>query len=765
MKRKKRAHLKAQELRQKAEELLNSRRPEPEELPPAEMPKLLHQLRVHQIELEMQNEELRQSQRELEASHVRYSDLYDFAPVGYLTLDEAGLILEANLTAARQLGVPRSRLLHRPFPLFAAQVDREECRRHLTRVFRSRERQRTEIRLTPKEGAEFFALMDSIFIQDATGKGLCRTSFTDITDRKRAEEILRLNEARSTALLRLHQMSDAPLPEITRVVVDDCVRLTESKFGFVGFISEDETVMHGPLWSARAMDQCAIDGKPIHFPIAQGGLWAETVRQRQPILVNDYASVYPGKRGYPEGHVPLSRFLGVPVVEEGRTVAVAAVANKEHDYDEADLFQLALLMEGTWSIQQRKQGQEALRQAHAELELRVEERTAELSLANEQLLREIEERILIGEQLRKSEERFRTLFLTVGSIIMSISPNRRILVFNQEAERLTGWQRQEVLGKDAFEVFVPEDTRDWIEAELARILTGELTRGFECPLKLRDGTTRLCLWNANLVPTFEGQPSEVILAGQDITELKQAEEDLRNSGRQLRLLTSQLLTIQEKERGRISRELHDELGQSLIILKFQLNSLLSKLPKTQMALQSDGQAMLHYLNETIENVRRLSQDLSPFLLEDIGLPVAIRHLLGNISVYAGIEVNSVRIDEIDQLFSQEAQITIYRILQECLTNIIKHSQATQVSLEIKKWHDYVSFKVIDDGKGFDLRQAQRRQARDKGIGLAAIKERLRLIKGSFKIRSQKGKGTIINFTIPIDLKGSEHDTLPDSTGR
>jgi PAS domain S-box-containing protein len=743
---------KAQELRRKAEELLNSRMLEAEELDPAEIPNLLHELQVHQIELEMQNEELRQAQVALEVSHAKYTDLYDFAPVGYLILNEAGLVLEANLTAAQQLGVPRSRLLHRPFPLLAVHQDREKLRRHLRQIFQSQERQSTEIRLAPKEGAEFFALVDSIFIQDATGRGLCRTSFTDITDRKRAEEVLRLNEARSAALLKLHQMTAAPLPEIIRMVVDDCVRLTESKFGFVGLMSEDETVMYGHLWSARAMDQCTIDGKPVHFPVTQGGLWAEAVRQRRPILVNDYLAAH--KKGYPAGHVSLSRFLVVPVVERERTVAVAAVANKEHDYGEADLFQLALLMEGTWSILQRKQGEEALRQAHAELELRVEERTTELRLANEQLLREMEERHLIGERLRKSEERFRILFHTVGSIIITISPNRRILEFNQEGERVTGWQRREVLGKDAFGVFVPEDARDRVDAELARVVAGELSRGFECPLKLRDGTTRLFLWNANLVPAPEGQPSEVIVGGQDITELKQAEKALQQSGRQLRLLTSQLLTIQEKERGRISRELHDELGQSLIILKFQLQSLLKKLPKTKEVLQTDGPAMLHYLDETIENVRRLSQDLSPFLLEDLGLPMAIRHLLENIRAYAEIEVSSVRLDEVGQLFSPEAQITIYRILQECLTNIIKHAQATQVWLEILKQDGQVSFKVIDNGRGFDVRQARSPQAKDKGIGLAAIGERLRLIRGVLKVRSQKGKGTSITFTIPIDLKES-----------
>lgn len=428
MKKKKGESRKAQELRRKAENLLNSWLLDAEKLAPVEMVNLLHELRVHQIELEMQNEELRQAQVALETSQASYADLYDFAPVGYLTLDEAGLILQANLTAALQLGISRNRLLHCPFPLLTASQEREKLRRHIREVFQSQERQSAEISLTPKKGMGFVALMDSIFIQDATGKGLCRTSFTDITDRK------------------------------------------------------------------------------------------------------------------------------------------------------------------------------------------------------------------------------------------------------------------------------------------------------------------------------------------------QAEEALRQSGRQLRFLASQILIIQEKERGRISRELHDELGQSLIFLKFQLQSLLSNLPKTQKVLQSNGQVMLHYLDETIENVRRLSQDLSPFLLEDLGLTAAIKHLLGNIRAYAGIEVSSVRIDEVDQLFSPEVQITIYRILQECLTNIIKHAQATQVSVDIKKQDDHISFEVVDDGKGFDVRQARSRQAKGKGIGLVAMEERVRLIRGTLKILSPKGKGTSITVTIPSDLKESEHDALPDNTG-
>ncbi len=395
----------------------------------------------------------------------------------------------------------------------------------------------------------------------------------------------------------------------------------------------------------------------------------------------------------------------------------------------------------------------------------MEERTAELRLGNEYLLQEIEERELIEQRLRKSEERFRTLFQTVGSIIISTSPDRLILEFNQEAERQTGRQRREVLGKDVLEVFIPEEARSRVAAEMAKVRAGDLVRGLEFPLRVRDGPPRLLLWNANLVPASEGRPGEVMWAGIDITELKKAEGARRQSARRLRLLTSQLLTIQEKERGRISRELHDELGQSLIIMKFQLQSLFSNVPATEEFLHQNGQEILRYLDATIENVRRLSQDLSPYLLEDLGLSAAIGHLLGNIRDYAGLEVTSARVDELAGLFPPEAQITIYRILQECLTNVIKHARAARVSVKINRRDHEVSFIVRDDGQGFDVRQARSLRARDKGIGLTAMQERLRLIQGTLHIRSQKGKGTGITFTIPIDPKDSEHGALPDSIGR
>lgn len=155
-----------------------------------ERERLIHELQVHQVELELQNEELRKTQARLEESHANFAHLYDFAPVGYLTFDNAGRILEANLTAASQLKVERSRLLNSLFPLYLLMDDRDSFRLHLNQVFRSQDRQRCEVRLASKKGVDFHALLESIFVRDADGNGLCRTSVMDITDLRRAEEAL-----------------------------------------------------------------------------------------------------------------------------------------------------------------------------------------------------------------------------------------------------------------------------------------------------------------------------------------------------------------------------------------------------------------------------------------------------------------------------------------------------------------------------------------------------------------------------------------------
>ena len=182
------------DLRKEAEARLQPKTPRVHELSHDEISVLGHELQVHQIELEMQNDELRRSQISLEEANRKYSDFYDFAPVGFLTLDESGLIREVNLTATSQLGVSRRHLVDRPFRFFIPIADRNHFRLYLKRVFQEPGPHPCEIILQRPDGGSFFAHLDSLAVTDFSGARLCRTSITDISGLKEAEEKLQASE-------------------------------------------------------------------------------------------------------------------------------------------------------------------------------------------------------------------------------------------------------------------------------------------------------------------------------------------------------------------------------------------------------------------------------------------------------------------------------------------------------------------------------------------------------------------------------------------
>jgi len=237
----------------------------------------------------------------------------------------------------------------------------------------------------------------------------------------------------------------------------------------------------------------------------------------------------------------------------------------------------------------------------------------------------------------------------------------------------------------------------------------------------------------------------------EIEERSQAEKALRESREELQFLTSEFITAQENERRRISRELHDELGQALAGLKIHLVEMEGKFRKDQQTLKRDCGRLLSYVDEIIENVRRLSRDLSPVLLELMGLSSSLEYLFSDVSERYRIGC-ALDIDKIDNLFSKHAQINIYRIFQECLTNMVRHSQATHFSVVIKEQDDRVSLTVQDNGRGFNVKQILTRKASQRGIGIAAMHERVRMLGGSLDIWSQEGMGTRINYDIPIDIR-------------
>ncbi|MGA3118713.1 MAG: PAS domain-containing sensor histidine kinase [Syntrophobacteraceae bacterium] len=183
-------------LRREAGRTLKSGMLPPKEMPNEDAQRLIHELRVHQIELEMQNEELRNVQTQLEESRARYADLYDFAPLSYFTFDEQGRIIEVNLTGAKQLGIERGNLINIPFVTIVVKSDWKGFFSHLKKIFDTREDDTCEVGLKVKDGGEFYARLDSIFLESANGTVSCRTSVTDISERKRAEAALLESEQR-----------------------------------------------------------------------------------------------------------------------------------------------------------------------------------------------------------------------------------------------------------------------------------------------------------------------------------------------------------------------------------------------------------------------------------------------------------------------------------------------------------------------------------------------------------------------------------------
>ena len=224
-----------QALRRQAESIARERAAQVPEnldtLSPKEVRQMLHELRVHQIELEMQNEELRRTQEELEASRARYFDLYDLAPVGYFTLSEQGLVLEANLTAAKLLGVARGALVKQPFSRFILPADQDIHYRHRKQLFETGAPLVWELRLVREDAAPIWVRVEATTARNADGAAVCRVVVSDIAERKRAEEAIKTTNAelRSFAYALTHDLQE-PL----RMVVNFTQLLAQEREGKLG---------------------------------------------------------------------------------------------------------------------------------------------------------------------------------------------------------------------------------------------------------------------------------------------------------------------------------------------------------------------------------------------------------------------------------------------------------------------------------------------------------------------------------------------------
>ena len=213
-------------------------------------------------------------------------------------------------------------------------------------------------------------LKEEYYVMNTVAKHL-----ESIVERIRANETLKthaleleLNKKRLDILLQLTHMTDRSLEEISNFVLNEGAELTNSEFGFIGLMNEEETILSNNAWSKNTMAACGLLDKPPQFPVNGAGVWIEPLLQRKSVIINDYDSTEFNKNGVPEGHIPLKRLINVPIFEGDKIVALVAMANKEKEYNENDVLQLTLLLEGMWKIVMRKQNQESLKKYAKDLE-------------------------------------------------------------------------------------------------------------------------------------------------------------------------------------------------------------------------------------------------------------------------------------------------------------------------------------------------------------------------------------------------------------
>jgi len=271
---------------------------------------------------------------------------------------------------------------------------------------------------------------------------------------------------------------------------------------------------------------------------------------------------------------------------------------------------------------------------------------------------------------------------------------------------------------------------------------------------LKSGATDYVLKTrlSRLVPAVQRAMREAVVRN----ERKRAEDKLRRSMEQLRALSVYLQYVREDERIRISRQVHDELGQALTGLKMDLYWLANRLPKKYRTVHEKTRAMSAHIDATIQTVRRIATELRPGILDDLGLVAAIEWQAQEFQKRTGIEC-VVSSDLKDTILDQDLNTAFFRIFQETLTNIIRHAQASRVDVNLRQEEGALVLEVKDNGRG--ISEAELNDTRS--IGVLGMRERAALLQGELQITGVPGQGTTVAVRIPLmrgpKINNSEHE--------
>ncbi len=397
-------------------------------------------------------------------------------------------------------------------------------------------------------------------------------------------------------------------------------------------------------------------------------------------------------------------------------------------------------------ITERKEVERELMRHRHHLEEMVEARTRELTRINEKLKQEITERRQVERRLIREKNFTQSVIDSLPGIFYVFDEQGRFLQWNRNLETLGNYSAAEVAGMTALDFYEGEDKRRVDERIREVFAVGRSM--VEAAVLTKDGRQIPHLLTGVRVELDEG--TYLVGIGVDITKRQLAEEALRQSERELRVLSSQLLEAQERERQRVAQELHDGIGQSLTAIKFGLEQAFGQMLDSPAAA-GKLKNLIPMIQDAVEEVRRISMDLRPSTLDDLGVLATIawfcrefERIYGAIHIDRGIDISEEGIPD-------RLKTVIYRVIQEALNNVAKHGRADRVRLDLRAKEGRVELTIQDNGVGFDLPEVLSSNSTKRGFGLASMRERTELSGGDFTITSRPGQGTRIGAKWPVGI--------------
>jgi PAS domain S-box-containing protein len=397
-------------------------------------------------------------------------------------------------------------------------------------------------------------------------------------------------------------------------------------------------------------------------------------------------------------------------------------------------------------ITERRQAEEALRNAHAELEYHVEERTAQLAQANARLKLELFQRGKAEEALRKNEEKFRGLTELLPEVVFETDSELRLTYTNRIGFQKFGYTQKEFDRGLSGEVMVAPEERPRLRKNMARLMKGLKLGPGGYVAQDKAGSRFPVMIHSNVILDLEGNPVGLRGVMFDVTEQKRAEEKLMAHRERLSSLASELSLAEERIRRHTATELHDSIGQNMAFAKMKLGVLRNSGVDPSVSRTLDE--ILELLDETIGSTRVLISELSSPILYELGLSPALEWLVEQMQQRYGIDL-AFEDDRRPKPLADHAKVLLFQAVRELIVNVTKHAGGKKAKVSASRNRERLHITVEDDGVGFNPSSIELRGYKTGGFGLFSIRTRLESIGGQIMIDSERGKGTRVTLVAPL----------------